>query len=296
MLSAWSTLLESLRKRHRAKTLNLVQVPTLADYVARLPLPDRIPLLLAAYDRYRQLGPPPEEFCSEHYFESSVYSLVISQLLASQLDATESDVCAILHASFHLCGHGDDVLAPIRLAEKTFAGKPYTVNLFDAARAYRKTLQGLTAVQSQLAKQELDWMLWHDARRPEKRCWTRKLQLSLAAMPSGEAFAWQWMLRHTTHAVNQARGKTWLAEAERRLALLGAKRYRDRLDHWFHFPEKEPVRLNPPGSNMLRLLVSYGVLVPAALPVLKRLNDVGWASPGIARKVMTDLTWVQKER
>ena len=139
-------------------------------------------------------------------------------------------------------------------------------------------------------------MLWHDPRHPEKRCWTRTLQLSLAAMPRGEAFAWQWMLRNTTHALNRARGKAWLGEAERRLDLLGTKRYRDRLDEWFDFPKEATVRLQPPGSNMLRLLISYGALVPAAHTVLARLNNVNWENPGTAHKVMTGLAWVQKRK
>ena len=151
-------------------------------------------------------------------------------------------------------------------------------------------------MQAQLAKQELSWTLWHDQRHPEKHCWTRALQLSLAAMPRDEAFAWQWMLRHTTHASSQARGRTWLSEAERRLEQLGARCYRTRLEQWFVFPEKECVRLNPPGSNMLRILVSYGAVVPAALPVLERLSGVNWATPDTAHKVMTGLAWLQKRK
>ena len=57
---------------------------------------------------------------------------------------------------------------------------------------------------------------------------------------------------------------------------------------WFVF-SGEPVRLSPAGSNILRLLVSYGVFVPTALPVLGRLNSVNWANPDTARKVLTSL-------
>src|SRR2546430_17491303 len=101
MLSDWAAIFESMRKRHQASPLNLSQDTTLSDYVTRLPCSDRIPLLLAAYRRYQELGPPPEEFCPDHYFESSVYSLLISQILALQLDATEEEVYAILRTAFH---------------------------------------------------------------------------------------------------------------------------------------------------------------------------------------------------
>ena len=295
MLSEWPAVLESLRKRHQARTLSFFQDSTLADFVASLTTSDRIRLLLSAYKTYGDLGPPPGEFSSEHYFESSAHSIVISQILASRLDATELDVCAILHASTHFCGHGGDVIAPIRLAEKAFANRPYSNALFDAAQDYRKALHGLTAIQAKLAKQELDWIMWHDARRPEKHCWSRTLQLAFPTMESAEAFAWQWMLRHTTHALNHRRGRAWLIEAERRLKFVGTKRYHDRLDQWLVFPEENAARLNPPGSNMLRLLVSYGALVPASLPVLGRLRAVNWAGPDTARKVLKTLTWVEEQ-
>ncbi len=296
MLSDWPEVLETLHSRHRANTPNFFQDRTLADFVTDLALADRTPFLLAAYTRYRELGPPSEEFDSEHNFKSSIYSILISLLLSSQVDATEDAACAILRASFHFCGHGGDVLAPIRLAERAFTGKPYTAQLFDAALVYRQTLKGLAAVQAQLAKQELSWILWHDPRHPEKHCWTRVIQLSLAVMPRDEAFAWQWMLRHTTHALNRPCGKIWLVEAERRMELLGANRYRDRLDQWFVFPRGEPIRLSPAGSNVLRLVVSYGALAPKALPALSRLKSVKWAAPANARKVMTSLAWLQERR
>jgi hypothetical protein len=295
MISAdWSAVLGCLRKRCETGTLTLFNDSTIATFVQSLPPQERIPVLLSAYRRYRQLGPPPAEYCPEHYWESSAHSILISQILSLPLDAAEDDVCAILNASVHFCGHGGDVTAPIRLAEKVFANKPYTPALFDAAAAYRQTLYGLTAIQAKLAKQELDWMLWHDPRRPERKCWSRTLQLSFPRMQAAEAFGWQWMLRHTTHGLNPGRGKTWLSEAERRLNNLGAERYCQRLDEWFVFPAEVPVRMSPPGSNVLRLLVSYGALVGATVPVLLRLKSVNWSSRNAANKVLKTVAWVEQ--
>ncbi len=265
MPQGWSATLEALRNRHRAGSLSFFTDSTISTFVQSLQTRDRISLLLRAYKRYQELGPPPEEFCREHYFESSAHSILIGSILSSRLDATEKDVCDILRASLHYCGHGSDVTAPIRLAETVFANRPYTEALFDAASAYRKALHGLTSIQAKLAKQELDWILWHDSRKPEKHCWSRSLQISICRMQPAEAFGWQWMLRHTTHSLSRGRGKGWLAEAELRLKLVGRAHYRQRLDEWFVFP-KEPIRLNPPGSNMARLLVSYGALVPRRCP------------------------------
>lgn len=293
MLSDWKNFLESMRKRYRGGPFSLPQNPAFAEYLELLPRPDRIPLLLAAYKTYRELGPAPKEFCPEHYFESSMHSLLISRILSLDLDASEDEACAVLRNSFHYCGHGGDVVPPIRLAERVFAGKPYTVPLFDAAQAYRKALQGLISVQSQLAKQELDWILWHDARHPEKRCFTRQIQLSFTGMGQSEAFAWQWMLRHTTHALNHARGKAWLAEGERRLSRLGAKQFQIRIEQWLVFTGTGTVFLSPAGSNMLRLLVIYGAFVPTSLPFFEPLKNVRWANRETARKVTASLNRVQ---
>jgi hypothetical protein len=226
--------------------------------------------------------------------QSSAHSILISQILSTPLAPSEADACAILRASVQYCGHGRDVVAPIRLAEQAFANRPYSEALFDAAWAYRQTLHGLTAIQAKLAKQELDWMLWHDPRRIERKCWSRTLQMSLAKMQRAEAFAWQWMLRHTTHGLNSCRGKAWLMEAERRLANLGTERYRDQMDQWFVFSGKTPIRLNPAGSNMLRLLASYGILAPGVIPVLCRLRSVNWARRDTANKVLEAVAWVEQ--
>jgi hypothetical protein len=295
MSSDWPAVLSSLRRHHEAGTLTFLGDPTIGNFVQSLTGQERIPLLLAAYRRYRELGPAPEEFCFQHYFESSAHSILISQILSSPLDASEEDVCAILHAAVHFCGHVGDVVAPIRLAEKVFANRPYSPALFDAALTYRATLHGLTATQAKLAKQELDWILWHDPRRTERRCWSRTLQLSLARMEPAETFGWQWMLRHTTHGLNRGRGKAWVMEAARRLKTLGEERYRRRLDEWFVFPSDVPIRLSPAGSNMLRLLVSYGVLVPAVVPVLGRLKSAKWVGRSTADKVLKSLAWVEEQ-
>jgi hypothetical protein len=102
MISAeWSAVLDSLRKRHQAGALTFFNDSAIANFVQSLPQRDRIPVLLTAYSRYRELGPAPSEYCSEHYLESSAHSILISQILSDPLDAAEEDVCTILHSSVH---------------------------------------------------------------------------------------------------------------------------------------------------------------------------------------------------
>jgi hypothetical protein len=162
-----------------------------------------------------------------------------------------------------------DVTAPVRMAEQAFAGKPHTPEMFDAARAYRKTLKGLISVQAKLAKNELEWILWHDGRQPEKRSWTAGIKRSLASLGKGCC-----AIRLT-------------------VARVGEERCRRAMDEWLVFPREEAVPLKPAGSNMLCTLVSYGVLAPSAVPVLARVTDVRWANVANSYKVLAAFEWVR---
>lgn len=193
----------------------------------------------------------------------------------------------ILRSSFHRCGHGSDVGSPYTLAEQAFASRPYTTELFDAVAFYRKSLQGTRAAVANNVKGKLAWVLWHDPRRIEKHCFTRKLQLDLRAMDPETRFRWQWLFRHSSPGSNHAPGRAWLKEAEKRFAAIGEREFLERLDEWFTFPEGE-VSLKPAGSSMLRLLVWHAGLADTqkSLPILARLEDVNWTRIERAHKVL----------
>jgi hypothetical protein len=248
----------------------------------------RIPLLLHAYDQYRAAPwPNPDR---KDWFIASCHSILISTILTTHLAPTEEEALAILHKSFHRCGHGDDVAPPLNLAEQVFDRRPYTLGLFDAAAAYLQSLRGTKSIISHEVKRRLSWILWHDPRRIEKRCWTGRIQRDLHAIKPEQAWGWQWLLRHPHGGKRSVTGKAWRKEGERRLALVGVDSFLTALDRWFQIPA-EPIVLKPAGSVMLqRLIVHAGLIEPAqSRPILLRLRQARWAQRAVAEKVIAEV-------
>jgi hypothetical protein len=295
----WNDFLAPLRAAHDAHRLSFDhEKDRFREFVRSIAKEERIPLLIWANERYKALG-PSEGYSHEHYFWSSSYGILISTLLTEKdLVPSDAQVYAILRGAFHYCGHGCDVDTPVKLAEKVFENRPYNAELFDSAMVYRETLRPLQSIASQNTKKMLDWMFWHDTRKPVKNCWTARIQSTLAGINPEEAFAWQWMLRHTAGGLNAAPGKSWLKEAEKRFKKLGESAFLPRLAAWFDFPENEPVRLTPVGSSMLRVLVWYAGFVDSTrtLPILVRVAGVQWAKRDPAQKVVNAVAWLLETR
>lgn len=192
-------------------------------FVVQLPPPDRIPLLLHAYDRYRASA-----VCGlseEADFEVSCYSILISTILASGIQPDRHEAAEILRRSYHRCGHGSDVEPPLTLAERAFRNQPYSIELFDAVRAYRDTLRISRSCRASNVKRKLGCVMWHDPRRIEKKCHTSRIQQAIRAMDAKSAFHWQWLLRNVSAGMQAAPGRVWMKEGEKRLAKIGEERF-----------------------------------------------------------------------
>ncbi len=257
-------------------------------FVELVPKCERIPLLLHAYDRYRELS-----VGNGGAFDLSCWSILISTTLCSGIEPNGDEAVQILRRSYHRCGHGNDVDPPVSLAEKAFAGKPYTRELFDAAAVYRQTLRVSRSSKAANVKQKLSWILWHDPARIEKRCVTRRIQLAIHSMEPDLAFRWQWFLRNTQTSMHAGASKSWCAEAGKRVQGIGEEEYLRRMDDWLTMQEGE-VELSPAGSSVLRLLVWYGYVVSPerSLPILVRLARAKWQKKAPVGKVMGALAWL----
>src|SRR5262245_60837909 len=64
------------------------------EFVAELPKNDRIPLLIHAYQQYRERG-SSDASERDSYFWHSAYSILISTLLGAGLKPNEAEACAI---------------------------------------------------------------------------------------------------------------------------------------------------------------------------------------------------------
>jgi hypothetical protein len=282
-LDRWNEFLQELRTKSDSGPFELRrEVDRFAEFVGRVPDAERIPLLLHAYDCYRELSA-----CSHREnaqpFERSCYSILISYILHSKIRPNESEALEILRKSYHQCGHGSDVEPPLTLAEGVFRNRPYSLALFDAVMAYQETLRPTKSATAFNVKRKLNWILWHDPRHIEKRCCTGHIQRSIHAMEPQTAFAWQWLLRNTAAGLNSTPGKAWLKEGKKRLSQIGEEEFLRRVADWFTFPTGR-TSLSPSGSAIFRLLVWYGSLVDVdrSLPLFVRITNVSWVQRGPA--------------
>ncbi len=288
----WKVLEDSLCQRIPNPCFSSKEMGKFHDYDPTVPEEKRVELHHEAYKVY---GAEPQgrarRGCDalnrdEQQFEKSVASLLISALLKSRLKPTKQETCDILKNSFHYCGHGSDVLAPVDFIEIAFQGKPFTPKLFKAARTYREALHELHGSQAETASGRLDCVIWHDVSKPDAQCYTGAIQRAIAAMNGEEAFAWQWLLRKTVPGFRP--GKNWPIEVGKRLEALGRDRFLQRLDNWVVVPKKKTPLTNA-GSSALRLLVYHATLFPAnaVVPILKRLIRIPWKEPMQGRGCIT---------
>ena len=288
----WILFQETLRAEHKgAFWASKRDFERFVAFVEQVPAPERIPMLLYAYDRYRARG-----ICGDprgtDQFETSCWSILISTILSSGIRPDQTECTEILRKSYHRCGHGSDVEPPLTLAEQAFHNQPYSLALFDSVLAYRETLRSSRSTHAANVKRKLSWTLWHDFRRREKNCHTRQMQQAIHSMDSGNAFHWQWLLRNTAAGLNSEPSKNWRTEGAKRLAKIGEEQFHLAIDSWFTFPQGD-INLSAAGSAMLRLLVWYGSLTDTDrnLPVLLRLAHVSWNKRAPVGKVMAALAW-----
>jgi hypothetical protein len=287
----WNALLATLRPDDgKPFFASKPELGCFAEFVERLPDADRIPTLLHAYGRYRALAVDP---ASSDPFETSCFSILISTILESGVKPNRDEAVEILQKSFHICGHGSDVEPPLTLAEVAFRDQPYSNALFDAVVAYRETLRVSRSSRAANVKRKLSWVLWHDARRMEKRCHTRRIQQAIHSMPGEGPFHWEWLLRNTSAGMSAKPGRDWIKEGRKRIASIGEERFLAMIDAWFTFLAGE-ADLSAAGSNVLRLLVWYGALVDTkrSLPMLARLAHASWSKKAPVGKVMGALAWL----
>jgi hypothetical protein len=260
------------------------------DFVEETPPAERVPLLLFAYERLRGSMQPGDSE-RQKYFWHEAYGILIHYLLAANLKPSEAEACQILHAASHFHRDGEEMLPPVELAEKAFRHRPYSADLFAAARDYRERLCPFRSRHASQARSRLDLLLWHDVAHPSKGCWTSRIQRAIAAMSADEAFAWQWLLRNTSRGLWNSVGKTWSEEAKRRFAELGEERFLRGIGEWLVFTGGERLRLSKPGSHMLCLLVLYAGLADSVrtLPILTGLAAVHWSQRERMQRVVEAL-------
>jgi hypothetical protein len=296
MLDRWASYVLPLRDEYlRQRPADRIQFfrdyGRFKDFVAELPAGQRIPLLIHAFEQYRDIQ-SWDESAADRFFWSTSFAILIGRILASKLNPTAAEACLILGLASRRIAESYDPLRPIEIAEQTFRNKTYPRDLFDAARAYREALATVQTTEGRKARKLLDRILWHDPRLPSKGCWTNRIQRAIAAMSAEEAAAWQWMLRQSLPGNLASRsGANWLADSRRRLSALGVDRFLQRVDEWFDFRAEELIRTNPQGNHTLCLLVLYCGFTDRArtAPIIARLATARFSERARMKKVVEGL-------
>jgi hypothetical protein len=116
-IESWNTFLATLQAEHQASPILLgSQYSRFSEFAQQLHERERISLLLDAYARYRELSPACGQ--TSDPFESSCYSILISAILATRLNPTDSEVIAILRSSFHERPYSIELSTPSRHTAK----------------------------------------------------------------------------------------------------------------------------------------------------------------------------------
>jgi len=293
-LEAWSQLISAAKSRYGEKRVWLSgEHFRIAQFVDGLPATDLPLLLIHANQRYRALDPTKDD----EYIESACCSILISTIHGRVPTASESEALAILSTAYHHCGHGSDVAPPLDLALSFYVNRLYSLELMDAASRYRDSLRKVRARATVNTRRRLLWIIWHDPRKIERACHTRKIQLALSAMDEARKLAWEMLFRHNSLSVASKPGKEWLRRAQELLAAIEPIEFVERLDEWFTFDEQTEVSVGYTGWAMLRTLIWCGYLTTdqRVLPILCRLRTAKWKKRNlnIRRKLLNALEGLQ---
>ena len=147
----------------------------------------------------------------------------------------------------------------------------------------------------QVAVQHVHLLLWHDESDPLDPSRGEAVRRDLRAMRGARRTNWTALFRHIKGNAPAKPAKSWLKEAEKRLATVGREDFRDRFGTWLApLRSGEPQPLSVAGSHILRGLLWYAALTkdPALLPIALALLDTTWKAKQNVDKVMVALVGV----
>ena len=113
---------------------------TFKDFAEELPKDQRIPLLIHAYERYREVASSDDRDPGVYFWKGS-YSILIDRLVAARRKATDAEACRLLAVAYPRAAEWRHLVEPIEMTERIFRNRPYPTDFFDSARAYREPLE-----------------------------------------------------------------------------------------------------------------------------------------------------------
>ena len=243
--------------------------------VGALPAPERVALLKAAVAELPKLR--ASDAPNAHQEGLLIYAAV-GALYSARLPLREADLCEVLVAAGHECGHGLDTRPPFDLARKYMRKHGYSPALGEAIATFIANLPKSSAVQIKELRRRaaLIAVLGPEPVGPADS-WIRSLQGHLAALQPPERTTWENLVLAMSVSERMVMPNTWRAPAEVALEQLGVERAVQRLTQWW--PDAGPggvVNLKDGGAQILEHFIWLLSLLPRSdgEPLVARLADL----------------------
>jgi hypothetical protein len=204
---------------------------------------------------------------------AAVYELAW-RLYSRKLPRTETDIYALLHASRHDCGHGEDVTPPFQLALDWARGHGLTPAWLAAVREFVDRLAPLKSAKASSIKTKARLLLLLDTeQKATGRGWSESFRRRFAELPASERAAWARLFPYMSTAPGHRLPKDFDHGVQMLTHLLGAAQVIARLDQWLPQPTPQSAcRLDTSGTFLLKNLL-WLLLVLSQDPALASACD-----------------------
>ena len=252
----------------------------LKSLVGELSPPQRVALLKAAVARLPRLRASDD---TNSYRDGSLLYATVGELYGARLPLTEDDLCDVLVAAGHECGHGLDTRPPFDLARTYMRKRGYSPALGAAIATFIGNLPKSSAIQIQeLRRSAAVIAVLGSEPAGHKDSWVRALQGCITAVDRPEGTVWENLVVAMTVSERMVMPNTWRVPAEAAVAELGSGRVVERLREWWpDGPEGTVVNLQDGGAQILKHFIWMLDLLPRAAgvePLVIRLAGMGFKS------------------
>jgi len=244
--------------------------------------------------RLREQEPDRGKAFRINYDIGGVVYGIANDLLRRPLPFSERDICEILEATRHDCGHGGDVTPPFDLALAYARKHRLSAELLDALKLYVGRLQGLKSILVQGVKRRAELLFTLDATCGKKGCWSERFREGLSNLPESQQEDWRAMVVQMDAVEFSRNKKDWKAKAPQAIETLGAKHILKSLSAWWPRPCGTPVcPLETGGSYLLQHFVWLLEVIAeekrharSCDSLIVQLSKLDWKPRERAQKVM----------
>jgi len=185
---------------------------------------------------------------------TALYTFAVNAYAARHLRPTRDDVCWLLEASSHDCGHGEDVTPPFELAMAHLRRTGPDQRVFTSVAAMRQGLAGLSSTKSHNLRRKADYLLLADPLTTSPRpCWADAFRTGIHELQAEHTIAWQRFVIETPPVDRPAPTRRFDTARGELAGHIDLGTIASHLDEWIPRPGSEsPISTSGPGSHLLK--------------------------------------------